>query len=273
MIRMAFLRLAVLGDPVAHSLSPVIHAAALDFAGLDGTYSKRQVDRYGMRRAADDLRSGRLAGANVTMPHKVLAAGLADQRSGAVVRSGGANTLWMENGRLQADSTDPEGVRFAWQHARLPGDAPVLLLGAGSAAAAALLALGDRDVRVAARRPEAAHDLVARVGSKAVVAPWGQPVAGAVLVNATPLGMRGEALPAGVLDEAGGLLELAYGRGETPAEAVLAARGLPVASGKLVLVGQGAASFAIWTGVEVPPTVMLAALAGHREAPNASSTA
>ena len=273
MIRMAFLRLAVLGDPVAHSLSPVIQAAALDYAGLDGAYSKRQVDRDGMRRAADDLRSGRLTGANVTMPHKALAAGLADRRSGAVVRSGGANTLWMENGRLHADSTDPEGVRFAWQHARLPDEAPVLLLGAGSAAAAALLALGDRDVRVTARRPEAAHDLVARVGSKAVVAPWEQPVPGAVLVNATPLGMRGEALPAGVLDEAGGLLELAYGRGETPAEAVLAARGLPVASGELVLVGQGAASFAIWTGVEVPPTVMLAALAGHRDTPTASSTA
>jgi len=262
---MAFLRLAVLGDPVAHSLSPVIHAAALEFAGLEGSYDRRQVDRHGMGRAAADLRSGRLAGANVTMPHKALAAGLADRRSGAVVRSGGANTLWMENGRLHADSTDPEGVRFAWQHARLPGDAPVLLLGAGSAAAAALLALGDREVWVAARRPEAAHDLVARVGARAVVAPWGQPVAGAVLVNATPLGMRGESLPAGILDEAGGLLELAYGREQTPAEAALAARDLPVASGELMLVGQGAASFAIWTGVEVPPTVMLAALAAHRD--------
>ena len=264
---MAFLHLAVLGDPVAHSLSPVIHAAALEFAGLEGAYSRRQADRRGMRRAADDLRAGRLDGANVTMPHKALAAGLADRRSGAVVRSGGANTLWMENGRLHADSTDPDGVRFAWQHARLPGDAPALLLGAGAAAAAALLALGDREVLVAARRPEAAHQLVARVGVEAAVAPWGQPVPGAVLVNATPLGMRGEALPAGVLEEAGGLLELAYGRGQTPAEAVLAARGLPVASGELMLVGQGAASFAIWTGVEVPPTVMLEALAAHRDQP------
>jgi shikimate dehydrogenase len=266
---MSFLRLAVLGDPVAHSLSPVIHAAAMEYAGLRGAYSRRRVDQNGMRRAADDLRSGRLTGANVTMPHKALAAGLADRRSGAVVRSGGANTLWMENGRLHADSTDPDGVRFAWQHARLPGDAPVLLLGAGAAAAAALLALSDRDVRVAARRPEAAHDLVARVGAEAVVAPWGQPVAGAVLVNATPLGMRGEALPTGVLEEAGGLLELAYGRGQTPAEAALAARDLPVASGELVLVGQGAASFTIWTGVEVPPTVMLEALSGHRDQPTA----
>ena len=269
---MADLRLAVLGDPVAHSLSPVIHAAALEFAGLEGTYSRRRVDHRGMRRAADDLRSGRLTGANVTMPHKALAAGLADRRSGAVVRSGGANTLWMEDSRLHADSTDPQGVRFAWRHARLPADAPVLLLGAGSAAAAALLALADHEVFVAARRPEAAHQLVARVGATAGVAPWGEPVPGAVLVNATPLGMRGEALPAGVLDEAGGLVELAYGGGPTPAEAVLAARNLPVASGELVLVGQGAASFAIWTGVEVPPSVMLAALAGHGDPPTEPPT-
>lgn len=264
---MSFLHLAVLGDPVAHSLSPVIQAAALEFAGLKGAYSRRQVDRSGMKRAADDLRSGRLTGANVTMPHKALAAELADRRSEAVVRSGGANTLWMAGGRLHADSTDPEGVRFAWRHARLPEDAPALLLGAGAAAAAALLALGDRQVLVAARRPEAAHQLVARVGVGAAVAPWGQPAPGAVLVNATPLGMRSESLPAGVLDEAGGLLELAYGRGRTPAETALAARGLPVASGELMLVGQGAASFTIWTGVEVPPTVMLEALAAHRDQP------
>lgn len=269
MIRMAFLHLAVLGDPVAHSLSPVIHAAALEFAGLEGEYTRRRVDGQGMGRAAADLRSGRLTGANVTMPHKALAAELADRRSEAVVRSGGANTLWMEEGRLHADSTDPDGVRFAWQHARLPDEAPVLLLGAGAAAAAALLALSDRDVRVAARRPEAAHDLVARVGARAAVAPWGRPVAGAVLVNATPLGMGGEDLPAAVLEQAGGLLELAYGHGQTPAEMALRARNLPVASGELMLVGQGAASFAIWTGVEVPPTVMLEALAGHRDQPTA----
>lgn len=264
---MAFWRLAVLGSPVAHSLSPVIHAAALEFAGLDGVYDRRRVDGEGMMRAAADLRAGRLTGANVTMPHKALAARLADRRSGAVIRSGGANTLWMEEGRLRAHSTDPDGVRFAWRHARLPAEAPVLLLGAGAAAAAALLALEGREIRVAARRPEAARDLVSMVGAEAAVIPWGRPLEGAVLVNATPLGMRGEELPAAVLAEAGGLLELAYGHGRTPADVALRARNLPVASGELMLVGQGAASFAIWTGIQVPPSVMLAALAEHGHLP------
>lgn len=264
---MAFWRLAVLGNPVAHSLSPVIQSAALEFAGLEGVYDRREVGEDGMMRAAADLRAGRLTGANVTMPHKALAARLADRRSGAVIRSGGANTLWMEEGRLRAHSTDPDGVRFAWRHAGLPDGAPVLLLGAGAAAAAALLALEDREIMVTARRPEAARSFVSRVGAQARVIPWGRPVEGAVLVNATPLGMRGEDLPAELVAEAGGLLELAYGHGSTPAEVALRARNLPVAPGELMLVGQGAASFAIWTGIEVPPSVMLAALAAHSHQP------
>jgi len=259
-----FWRLAVLGDPVSHSLSPVIQTAALKYAGLAGAYERRQVDRAGMEQAVADLRSGLLGGANVTMPHKGLAARLADKCTETARRSGGANTLWMENGRLQAHSTDPDGVRFAWHQARLPVDAPVLLLGAGSAAAAARLGIGEKEVWVTARRPEAAHDLIARVGAGASVLPWGTPLEGAVLVNATPLGMRGESLPSGLLAEASGLLELAYGHGDTPAEQELKGRNLPVASGELMLVGQGAASFAIWTGVEVPPSVMLEALERYK---------
>ena len=259
-----FWRLAVLGDPVAHSLSPVIQTAALKYAGLDGTYERRRVDQAGMELAVADLRTGLLGGANVTMPHKALAARLADQSTEAVTRSGGANTLWMEKRRLQAHSTDPDGVRFAWHQARLPVDAPVLLLGAGSAAAAALLGIEGQEVWVSARRTEAAHDLIARVGAEASVLPWGAPLEGAVLVNATPIGMRGESLPSVLLQEASGLLELAYGHGDTPAEQDLTYRNLPVASGELMLVGQGAASFAIWTGVEVPPSVMLEALEGHK---------
>lgn len=254
------MRLAVLGDPVAHSLSPVIQRAALDHAGVEGTYVRRRVDQQGMERAAEDIRVGRLDGANVTMPHKALAARLADNRSPEAERCGGANTLWMEGGCLRAHTTDPDGVRFAWEHAGLPEDAPVLLLGAGGAAAAALAAQDGRLCLVSARREEAARALVDRVNPDAPVIGWGEGVPGAVVVNATPLGMAGDSLPAPVLDEAVGLLEMAYGGGQTPADALLRSRGCPVAPGELMLVGQGAASFAIWTGVAIPPEVMLAAL-------------
>lgn len=258
------LRLAVLGNPVAHSLSPVIQRAALDFAGIDGTYVRRDVDEDGMERAAAEIRTGRLHGANVTMPHKGLAARLADVCSDVVRRCGGANTLWRKEGRLFAHSTDPDGVRFAWAQAGLPQAAPVLLLGAGGAAAAALAALEARSCTVSARREEAARALVDRMAPGVPVVPWGRSVPGAVVVNATPLGLAGGMLPGGVIEDAAGLLEMNYGSGQTPAEAHLRARGLPVAEGELMLAGQGAASFSIWTGIEVPPTVMLAALDERR---------
>ena len=263
------LRLAVLGNPVAHSLSPVIQRAALEFAGIEGVYVRRQVDDEGMREVAAEIRDGRMDGANVTMPHKVLAARLADVLSPLAERCGGANTLWREGNRLFAHTTDPDGVRFAWEHAGLPDDAPVLLLGAGGAAAAALTALQGHSYRVSARREEAARALVDRVAPDADVSVigWGRAVPGAVVINATPLGTAGDSLPGGVLDEAAGLLEMSYGGGETPAEVLLRSRNRPVASGELMLVGQGVASFAIWTGVEVPPEVMLAALDTHRRDP------
>ncbi len=254
-------RLAVLGDPVRHSLSPVIHGAALRYAGINGEYVARRVNAEGMRKAIADLRSGRLTGANVTMPHKALAARLAARCSETVIRSGGANTLWLEDNEVQAHSTDPDGVRFAWQRALLPKGSPVLLLGAGAAAAAAMVALEGRDIAVSARRTEAAHQLVAQTGVPAQVRTWGHSVTDAVVVNATPIGMNGESLPSGVLERASGLLEMAYGHKPTPATIQMEARSLPVAPGELMLVGQALASFAIWTGVEPPPEVMLEALA------------
>ena len=254
------LRLAVLGNPVAHSLSPVIQEAALDSAGIDGAYIRREVDEEGMAGAAEEIRKGRLDGANVTMPHKALAARLADVRSEVVRRCGGANTLWSEGGRLRAHTTDPDGVRFAWAHAGLPEGGPVLLLGAGGAAAAALAALDERTCTVSARREEAARALVDQVSPAATVIPWGASVPGAVVVNATPLGLAAGTLPHPVIEDAQGLLEMNYGGGVTAASALVRSRGLPVADGELMLVGQAVASFAIWTGIEVPPAVMFTAL-------------
>lgn len=261
------LRLAVLGDPVAHSLSPVIQRAALEYAGVDGEYLRRRVDSGGMAQAAREIRAGELDGANVTMPHKALAARLADRRSPAAERCGGANTLWREEGRLCAHTTDPDGVRFAFDHAGLPEEAPVLVLGAGGAAAAALIALEGREALVSARRSEAARELAARMGPDVRPLRWGAAAPGAVVVNATPLGRAGESLPGRVAEEAAGLLEMNYGPGQTPAEALLRSRGRPAAPGGLMLAGQGAASFAVWTGVEVPPEVMLAALDGAAPKP------
>jgi len=245
-------RLLLLGDPVAHSRSPAIHTAALGEAGIDGWYRARRVDAAGFRVAMLELREGRFDGANVTMPHKAAAAavGAADE---AVSRTGAANTLRripVEAGpaRLEATNTDAAGIIAASAAAGIPARAPLLVLGRGGAAAAALAAFGSRVAGVAAR---------GELPPRWPAWPWGRAMEGAVLVNATPLGMGGEDLPPGLVEAAAGLVDLPYGvHGPTPAAARARRLGLPVADGLEVLVGQAAVSFTWWTGLEAPLEVM-----------------
>ena len=261
------MNLLIFGDPVEHSLSPVIMGAALRHAGIAGSYGRRRVDAAGMREGAAQIRDGRLDGANVTMPHKRLAAELCDRLTPQAERCGVANTLWRRDGALHGHTTDPDGVTFAWEDARLPDDAPVLVLGAGGAAAAALLALEGRELRVSARRPQAAAALAGGPVEGVGTAEWGRPVPGAVVVNATPLGLAGESLPEGVLAEAAGLFEMNYGHGPTPAMRAVRESGRPVATGEMMLVGQAVTGFRIWTGVSVPAPALLRALSDARPSP------
>jgi shikimate dehydrogenase len=136
----------------------------------------------------------------------------------------------------------------------LPGDAPVLVLGAGGAAAAALLAVGPERAAVSARRPGAAAVAGAAFGVPSI--PWGEAIDGAVVVNATPLGMEGEHLPEGLLAAASGLFDMAYGAQTTPAVAEMRRRGMPVIDGIDLLVAQAAGSFELWTGRAAPVAVM-----------------
>ena len=246
------MRLLLLGDPVAHSRSPAIHTAALREAGIDGWYRARRVDPAGFGAALLELREGRFDGANVTMPYKKVAAaaGAADD---TVARTGAANTLRRSPvqavpARIEATNTDVAGIITASAAAGIPPRAPVLVLGRGGAAAAALAAFGSRVAGVAAR-----GDLPP--GWPAW--PWGLAMEGAVLVNATPLGMGGEDLPPGLVESAAGLVDLPYGGGApTPAANRARRLGLPLADGVAVLVGQAAVSFTWWTGREAPLEVM-----------------
>lgn len=256
-------RLAVLGSPVIHSLSPVIHGAAIERLGIDAVYEAREVDADGMVDQAEMARSGRLYGANITMPHKSLAASLCDELETQAERMGSVNTWVVVDGRLTGHSTDGVGVRYAWNKAGLPNGGRVVVLGAGGAAMAAAAELAmTHEVVLAARRPEAAIEAAARVGVG--VQDWDRPCEGVALVNATPTGMRGERLAPRYTDEAVGYLEMVYGTGETATEALLRKRGVPVASGLDMLLGQAAASFELWFGVEAPIAVMEEALNASR---------
>jgi shikimate dehydrogenase len=252
--------LAVLGDPVEHSLSPLLHSAAFAATGLIGSYVKRCVDEAGMAQAIAEIKEGALDGANVTMPHKELAAGLSDRLAATAHRAGAVNTLVRVADEVVGHNTDVAGIQAAWRGAHLPEDGPILLLGAGGAAAAALLAVEGRPVSVAARRTDAARRLIDRTGVDAAVVPWGSVVAGAVLVNATPIGMDGSSLPGVVLDGAGGLFDMAYGATATPAIALMQQRGMPAADGRQMLLHQAAAAFELWTGHQAPLEAMASAL-------------
>ncbi len=254
-------RFVVLGHPVAHSLSPAIHEAAYAELDLDATYGRRDVDPAGLAAAIEDLRRGRLDGANVTMPHKSAAVGLVDRLDPVAARLGALNTLDVDGGRVVGHATDGAGVLHAWARGGLPIDAPVLVLGAGGAARAAVDVLAGRhEVWVAARRPEAAAALDS-LGAAGALA-WGEPLTGAVVVNATPIGMAGDDLPDGVVEEAAGLFEMVYAPEVTPAVSRARANGLPIGWGLDMLVGQAAAAFALWFAAE-PPVEAMAAAAKH----------
>ena len=249
-------RLVLLGMPVAHSLSPRIHAAALQACGVTGEYLAREVDAAGFAAACAQLQAGELDGANVTMPHKraAHAACTTLQRDARDARS--VNTLAMREGALTGWCTDVEALRRAF--AGMPAG-PVLILGGGGAASAAVVAVSGRgDVAVSIRRGGGSK----AVGDSASQVPWGTPVPGAVVVNATPLGMAGEPLPAGLVEAASGLVDLAYGPDPTPAVGQAARSGIPWVDGIQILVDQAAESFEIWTGNPAPREVMAAAARG-----------
>jgi shikimate dehydrogenase len=221
-------RVALLGRPVAESLSPRMQNAAFGAAGLDWEYVAWEVDADGLADAVLAVRR-EWGGANVTIPHKLAAAALCDEAEGESV-----NTLVVRDGRLLGFNTDQEivaGIRAA----------RVCLIGAGGAAKALLPGLTG-EVRVFSRSGEWPPD-----GSDADL-----------IVNATPV--RDELL---VEPQAGQtVVDLAYRADGSPTALVAAARaaGCEVVDGLEALVRQGAASFELWTGRPAPVGAMRSAL-------------
>lgn len=252
-------RFAVLGDPVEHSRSPELHTAMLDLAGLEGEFLKVRADRHVLRRMLDELRRGDWDGLNVTMPLKKAASSLADGLSPRAQRAGSVNTLFAGESGVFGDTTDATTFHQLLTAERFEGIGSVLVLGAGGSASAALAAMPEgRNVYVSTRRPGQAENLTRLFEGN--VAPWGAAVAGALVINATPIGMTGEALPEVILDVAGGLIDLPYGSEKTSAVARAQKAGLPHADGHEFLLRQAIASFSLWTGIDIGLDALVAAL-------------
>ena len=253
------LELAVLGDPVEHSLSPVIHGAAMVSCGFDGSYTAIKADRRTLASMIDDLRSGSMSGLNVTMPLKGDAAELADVLTPEAVSSQSVNTLRYRGNRVEGHSTDAVALAKLISENSIAAQTPIHLLGAGGAAGAVFAAGGDRTIYIAARRMEQAKSIAGQWRQGQTV-PWGTPVAGALVINATPLGMKGEDLPEGLIDVASALIDLPYGKAVTPAVESALSMGLPTVDGLAFLVTQAAESFRWWTGADPPLNAMFEAV-------------
>lgn len=255
---------ALLGHPVAHSVSPQIHTAAFAAAGVDAAYLAFDVAPEHLGAAVAGLAALGALGANVTVPHKPAALALADEVRPEAAEVGAANTLSFSDGRLVADNTDAPGlVEVLRGEAGLRDGESVLLFGAGGAAAAAAVALGRcrAVVEVVARRVDAAEEVAARVESAGgridtVAAPR-------LVLNASSLGLHGEPLPERCMHLGAGqvALDLVYGPAPTPFLAAADAGGATAVDGVGLLVAQAALSFERWTGRPAPRQVMAAAAA------------
>ena len=269
--------IALLGDPVSHSLSPIIQNAACEAAGVDGVYVAIRCDRDRLPALMEAIaQSG--GGGNVTLPHKERAAAVVKKPSEAVRRTGACNTFWGENGEIRGDNTDVEGFRRALERflGRSPRDHRVLVLGAGGAARAVLLALVDegvKDITLYNRTVERARAVSRRIGGERVrvVSPVEELNGGQfdLVVNSTRLGLdAGDPLPLDLtrLERVGAVLDLVYGDGPTRFVQEARRYGVPATDGGEMLVQQGAVSFERWWGKEAPLEAMRAALESRRPA-------
>ncbi|MCS6626325.1 shikimate dehydrogenase [Roseibacterium beibuensis] len=244
----------VAGQPIDHSLSPLIHGAWIAAAGLDADYRAfGPADEAGFAALAAEGRAGGLRGLNVTAPFKAAALAFADDVSETARLCGSANLLVFEGGRASADSTDGEGLMAALAEQApdlVVAGRPVLILGAGGAAraAAAVLKASGADVRILNRTPARAEQLAADLGIE--VAGPGALAAAALVVNAlsVPPEIDMEALP----DDAV-LMDMTYRPLETPFLAAGRGRGLAVVDGLAMLIGQARPSFRALFGTEPPP--------------------
>jgi len=262
-------RACVIGWPVEHSRSPAIHRFWLKQYGIDGAYEKEAVPPAEAARFIRSLAERGYVGANVTLPHKLMALQAADIADEAARAIGAANTLWLDGaGRLHASNTDAYGF-MTNLNAQAPhwneGRRPAMVLGAGGAARAilhGLIAAGVNRILIANRTRERAEALAASFAPNVEVVDWDdreRALAGrGLLVNATSLGMTGKGtldIDLAKLPSDAVVADIVYSPLETALLAAARARGNTVVDGLGMLLHQAVPGFERWFGVrpEVTP--------------------
>lgn len=266
-------RACVIGWPIQHSRSPLIHGHWLAKYGIAGTYIREAVKPENVDSFLSSLADRGFAGCNVTLPHKHAALAAAAHKDAAAVAIGAANTLWLEDGALCATNTDAYGFMTHltqtvpdWQSV----DAPVSILGAGGAARALIhgfLTAGVGEIRLCNRTQARAEDLARHFGPRVKPHAWTERERlsrdAGVLVNATALGMiHGEPLDLDVshLGARTIVADIVYVPLETPLLAAARRRGLRTVDGLGMLLHQAVPGFEKWFGRKPDVTPDLRAL-------------
>ncbi len=265
-------RYAVIGFPLGHTISPAFQQAAFDYLGIDARYEAIETPPDALGHRLADLRSGRLSGLNVTIPHKTDIVPALDRVTDTARLTGAVNTVTATDTGLHGDNTDVAAIEELLRPSRVPTGVPSLLLGAGGAARAALLALARRGdaVTVANRTLSNAermlHDLApdSAFNTLSLAAPALAAIArdSRLIINTTSIGMQGgpaphrSPLPLESLHAGQTVIDIVYRPALTPLLAAASRAGAACLGGLEMLVLQGAYSFRIWTGREPPLDVM-----------------
>jgi shikimate dehydrogenase len=254
---------AVIGSPIAHSRSPVLHGYWLKRYGIKGFYIPMDVAQADLAMVLRTLPKMGFVGANVTIPHKEAILQIADVISDRAALIGAANTLiFRKDGKIQADNTDGAGfIANLRQNAPhwVPSAGPAAVFGAGGAARAviaALIEVGVPEIRLANRTRARADALRSDFGAKVYVQEWVQADAmidgAATVVNTTSLGMTGKpdlVLPLGSLSPHALVTDLVYTPLKTQFLIEAEERGATVVDGLGMLLHQAAPGFERWFGL------------------------
>jgi shikimate dehydrogenase len=257
--------LVILGDPVAHAMSPTMHNAACRALGLDAVYVALRTPVAALGAALEALAAAGAAG-NVTLPHKEAVERSIARKTDVCARARACNTFWTEDGALVGDNTDVPGVHAALCELGVNGGR-WLVLGTGGAARAVAVAAADAGaaLRVRSRHPDRAREFVDWAKGLGVHAEAAHgPAEVDAVINATPLGLKErDPLPLDPkhLRSVRVALDLVYARGETRWVRVMRAHGVAARDGREMLVQQGAAAFTrFFPGTAAPVDVMRAAV-------------
>jgi shikimate dehydrogenase len=254
--------LAILGDPVAHSLSPAMQNAAFRALGLSAVYVP-------LRCSAEDLppllraitRAG--GGGNITVPHKELAARTVDSCRELAQTVEACNTFWSEDGRTVGDNTDVPGVVEALHQLEV-SRAPWFIAGTGGGARAAVVAAREFGVPVAVRSRDRGRQSRFESWISSRQLELASPEDCGVLINSTPLGLRPDdpfPIEPDGFPRAEVAFDMVYAPGQTSWVREMRSRVRRAADGRAMLVAQGAVAFERWfPGRPAPVEVMRAAV-------------